>query len=71
MILEDELEVGEISRRLLSPGKKSGRPNLSNFYNDSNNMDIYKYKLPIYWLDIYLVHFMIIYKLCFAENKSS
>lgn len=32
------LEVGGISRRLLSSSKKSGRPKLNNFYNDSDSM---------------------------------
>lgn len=47
MSLEDELELGENSRRLLSPNKNSGRPKLSNFNNDSDSMEFYKYKLFI------------------------
>lgn len=34
MTLEDELEIGEIGRKLLSSSRKSERPNLNKFYND-------------------------------------
>lgn len=32
--LEDDIEIGEISRKLLSPSRKSEGPNLNKFYND-------------------------------------
>lgn len=41
------LEVRGISRRLLSSSKKSRRPKLSNFYNDSDSMRFYKYQIFI------------------------
>lgn len=48
VILEDELEVREISGKLLTPGKKSQNSNLSNFYSsNADSMDFYKYKLLI------------------------
>lgn len=62
------MEGVEISKRLLSPGKKTGRPNLITFYNDSDSMGFYNYVFNS--LNIYLVHFMIIYKLSVLQKIS-